>query len=79
MVNDVTMDFKAYYFSIVDQITDEENARAEQEILTEHELKVMKLIERIGKLIEVQGSVGKKEDKEKIVLHKCMDRVENLL
>ena len=40
MINDVTADFKAYHFSIVDQITDEEEARAEQEILTEHELKV---------------------------------------
>ena len=34
MVADVTADFKAYHFSIVDQVTDEEEARAEQEILT---------------------------------------------
>ena len=32
MINDVTADFKAYHFSIVNQITDEEEARAEQEI-----------------------------------------------
>ena len=76
MVNDVTTDFKAYHFSIVDQITDEEDARAEQEILTEYELKVMNLIDRICKLIEVQGSVGKKEDREKIVLRKRMNWVE---
>ena len=76
MINDVTADFKAYHFSIVDQITEEEDARAEQEILTEHELKVMNLIDRIGKIIEVPGSVGKKEDKGKIILRKRMDRVE---
>ena len=46
MINDVTTDFKAYHFSIVDQITDEEQASAEQEILTEHELKVMNLLIR---------------------------------
>ena len=34
---------------------------AEQEILTEHELKVMNLIDCIGKLIEVQCSAVKKE------------------
>ena len=43
MINDVTAYFKAYHFSIVDQIAEEEDARAEQEILTEHELKVMNL------------------------------------
>ena len=77
MINDVTTDFKAYHFSIVDQITDEEDARAEQEILTEHELKVMNLIDRVGKIIEVPGSV-EKEDKEKIILRK-RGRVENLI
>ena len=41
MINNITADFKAYHFSIVDQIADEEEASAEQEILTEHELKVM--------------------------------------
>ena len=76
MINDVTADFKAYHFSIVDEITDEEGARSEQEILTEHELKVMNLIDRIGKITEVPGSAGKKEDKEKIILRKRIDRVE---
>lgn len=59
MFSDVTRDFKAYHFSIVDQITDETDAQAEQEILTEHELKVMNIVDRIGKIIEVHGSVGK--------------------
>ena len=77
MINDITADFKAYHFSIVDQITDEEQASAEQEILTEHELKVMNLIDRIAKIIGVpDGSVEKKEDKEKIILRKRLDRVE---
>ena len=63
--------------SIVDQITDEEEGSAEQEILTEHELKIMKLIDQIGKIIDVRGSVGKKEDKEKIILRKRIDGVES--
>ena len=67
MISDVTADFKAYHLSIVDQITEEEDARTEQEILTEHELKVMNLINRLGKLIGFPGSVDKKEDKEKII------------
>ena len=36
----------------------------------------MNLIDQIGKIIEVTGSVGKKEDKEKIILRKRVDRVE---
>ena len=59
MISDVTADFKTYNFSNVDQITDEEEARAEQEILTEHKLKVMNLIDRIGKIVKVPGSVEK--------------------
>ena len=73
MINDVTADFKAYYFSIVDQIAEEEDEKAEQEILTEHKLKVMNLIDRLGKIIGVPGSVGKNEDKEKIILRKRVD------
>ena len=76
IINDVTADFKAYHFSIVDQITDEEEARAEQEILTELELNVMNLIDTIGKIIAVPGSVGKTEDRDKIIFHKRTDRVE---
>ena len=75
MITDVTADFKAYHFSIVDQVTDEEEARVEQEILTEHELKVMNLIDQIRKIIEVPGSVGRKENKEKIILRKRIDLV----
>ena len=75
LINDITADFKVYHFSIVEQITDEEEARAEQGILTEHELKVMNLINQIRKIIGVPGSVGKKEDKGKIILCKRIDRL----
>ena len=51
MINDVTTDFKTYHFSIVDQIEEEEEAKVEQDILTQHELKVMDLIDRIGKIV----------------------------
>ena len=57
-------------------MTEEKDARAEQDILTEHEMKVMNLIDRIGKIIEVPGSVEKKEDKEEIILRKRIDRAE---
>ena len=40
MINDVTSDFKTYHSSIVDQIEEEEEAKAEQDILTQHDLKV---------------------------------------
>ena len=68
MINDITAEFKVYHFSIVDQITDEEEAGAEEEILTEDELKVMNPIDPIGNGIGSPGSARKKQDKEKIIL-----------
>ena len=44
--------------------------------MTEHELKVMNLIDQMGKIIEVPGSGEKKKDKVKIILRKRIDRVE---
>ena len=74
MINDVTADFKTYHFSIVDQIEEEEGeVKAEQEILMEHELKVMDLIDRIGKIIAIPGPV---QNKENDILRKRMDLVE---
>ena len=73
MINDITTNFKAYHFSIVNQIAEEEDARAEQEKLTEHELKVMNLIDWLGKIIGVPSSVEKNEDKEKIILCNRID------
>ena len=70
MISDVTADFKTYHFSIVNQITDEDEARGEQEILTEHELKVINLIDWIGKIVGALGSGGNKGAKDKIILLK---------
>ena len=65
MINDVTSDFKTSHFSIVDQIDEEEEAKAEQDILTQQELKVMDLIDGIGKMNEVPSvSVEKKGNRE---------------
>ena len=77
MINDVTTDLKTYHFTLIDQIEDEEEAKAEQDILTQHELKVMELICRIGKIIEVRGvPVEKKNIKESNLLRKRIDQVE---
>ena len=48
-------------FCIIDQIIDEEDARVEQEILTEHELKVINLIDRIGKLMRFRAQLERKK------------------
>ena len=37
---------------------------------------MMDLIDWIGKIIDVPGSVGKKEDNEKIIFRKHIDRLE---
>ena len=78
MINDVTADFRTYHFSIVDQIEDEEEeAKTEQEVSTEHELKVMELIDCTGKVIEVPSvPVEKKDNKENNILLKRIDQVE---
>ena len=77
MINDVTTDFKTYHFSIFDQIEGEEEAKEEQDILTQHELKVMELIDRIGKIIEISGvPVEKKDNKKNNLLHKRINQVE---
>ena len=75
MMNDVTADFKTYHFNITDQKEDEEEAKAEQEILTEHELKVMYLIDCFAKIIAILSPI---ENKKNHVLRKRIDRVENL-
>ena len=73
MVGDVSAEFKSYHFSIVDQIEEEEEAKGEQKLLTEHELKVMLLIDRLGKIIEVPGPA---EGRDNEVLRKRIERVE---
>ena len=44
-------DFKTYHFAIVDQLENDQDTEAEQEILDEHEIQLMELIDRIGELI----------------------------
>ena len=75
IINDVTTDFKTYHSSIVEQIEEEEEAKVEQDILTKHELKVMELINRIGKIVDVplQGERGNKESQ---LFRKRMDQLE---
>ncbi len=53
LLSDVSADFKNYHFAIVDQIKDEDGAKAEQDRLDDHQLKVMLLIDRLGELVEV--------------------------
>ena len=47
----VTADFKNYHFTLIDSIENEEEAKTEQLVLQEHELKIMELVDRLGKLI----------------------------
>ena len=53
LITDVSADFKAYHFALIDQIESEEEATAEQDVLSQYELKVMNLIDRIAKIVEV--------------------------
>ena len=50
----------------MDKIEEEEEAKVEQEIFTQHELKVMDLIDRIGKIIAIPYPIENKENTEKI-------------
>ena len=76
MINDVTTDFKTYHFSIVDQIEEEKESKAEQDILTQHKLKVMELIDRIGKTVQVPIVPVEKDNKENQLLRKRIDQHE---
>ena len=54
LLSDVTEDFKNHHFSIVDQLENEDDVKAEQEILEVHELKFMEQqVDRLGSLVEV--------------------------
>ena len=50
---DATAEFKNHHFAIVDQIKNDDDVKAEQEILDDHELRVMDLIDRPRQLVEV--------------------------
>ena len=51
LLSDVSNDFKTYHFAIVDQLDGHEDEAAEQEILDQHETKVMEMIDRIVELV----------------------------
>ena len=53
LIGTITSDFKKFHFTLVDSIEEEEEARAEQTVLHDHELKVMDLIDRLGRLVAV--------------------------
>ena len=53
LLSSVTADFKSYHFTLIDSIENEDEAKAEQAILQEHELKIMDLVDRLGKLMAV--------------------------
>ena len=64
LLSDVSNDFKTYHYAIVDQLQNDEEAVSEQEVLDDHELKVMELIDHIGELIEEpsQTKIGSRND-----------------
>ena len=53
LLSGVTTDFKNYHFTLIDSVEDDEEAQREQATLHEHELKVMELVDRLGKLMAV--------------------------
>ena len=53
LLSDVSADFKNYHFTILDEIENEEDVEAEQHIFYDHELKVMNLVDRLGRLVEI--------------------------
>ena len=53
LLSSVTTDFKNYHFTLVDSIEDDEEAQREQATLHEHELKVIELVERLGRLTAI--------------------------
>ena len=53
LLGDVSADFKNYHFAIVDTLENEDDVKAEQEVLDHHELSVLELVDRLGMLVEV--------------------------
>ena len=52
LLGDVCNDFTMYHFAIVDQLEEDTEEAAEQEILDQDETKVMELVDRIGELVK---------------------------
>ena len=51
LLSDLSNNFKTYHFTVVNQLQDNEEVVSEQEVLDDHGLKVMKLVDCIGELI----------------------------
>ena len=51
LLSSVTSDFKGYHLTLIDSIENEDEVKAEQAILQDHELKVMDLVDRLAKLM----------------------------
>ena len=53
LIADVSADFKNYHFAKADALENEDDVKAEQEVLDHHDLNVMELVDRLGTLVEV--------------------------
>ena len=71
LLGKVTADFKQFQFALVDTMEDNEETRAEQVALQDHELKVMDLVDQLGRLVAVP-----KKSKPMTVLDFLRKRVE---
>ena len=52
LLSEVSNDFKMYHFAIVDQFEGDAEEVVEQEILDQHGIKVLELVDRIGQLVK---------------------------
>ena len=53
ILSSVTADSQNYHFTLVDSIEEDEDTQREQATLQEHELKVMELVDCLGKLMAI--------------------------
>ena len=74
LLGDVSTDFNNYHFTVVEALENEDDVKAEQEILDEHELSVMELVDRLERVIEVPPKDKPRTENE--LLRKRIDQVE---
>ena len=74
LLGDVSIDFKTYHHTIVDQIEDDEEAKKEQETLERHEIQVMDLIDRLSQLMDIPAPAKPIAGRD--LLRKGIDRIE---
>ena len=68
MLSDVSNDFKSYHFAIVDQLNNDEEAVSKQQVLDDHELKVMELIDHFGELIGEPSQTSDGSDNDRVMI-----------